>query len=277
MLKLNTYQDKTKDKNMKKNLIYFLIAIFLLSALFIWFKKDSGRLFSPEKSPVANNEESEKQKENSLENFISEEDLSFHSGFNNEQLAYALESYFLERFSWKTQEGSWRRCTVKNLEPENKLFPFSVWVYCVEYLIEDNQWQELSGFSGPVKVNYPDELSFYDISRFSHLAPRDGSYYAEDIKNIFSEEAQNNLTQVDVSTMEKINRQLVYKNHLAWENMKDAIRKCQVEQVFQAHSLQVEATLKDGTKIRAIEPKIDEIMHLVTESKCIEQVKMATE
>ena len=277
MLRLNRYQDKTKDKNMKKNLIYFLIAIFLLSALFIWFKKDSGRLFSPEKSPVANNEESEKQKENSLENFISEEDLSFHSGFNNEQLAYVLESYFLERFNWKTQEGSWRRCTVKNLEPENELFPFSVWVYCAEYLIEDDQWQELSGFSGPVKVNYPDELSFYDISRFSHLAPRDGSYYTEDIKNIFSEEVQNNLTQVDVSTMEKINRQLVYKNHLAWENMKDAIRKCQVEKVFQAHSLQVEATLKDGTKIRAIEPKIDEIMHLVTESKCIEQVKMATE
>jgi hypothetical protein len=189
-----------------------------------------------------------------------------------------MERYFRgqEDFSWQTKEGSWRHCTVKNLEPENELFPFSVWVYCGEYLLEDGKWKELSGSSGPVKVDYPNELSYYNPSQFSHLAPRDGSYYSEDIKSIFSKEAQKSLAWIDIETILKVNRQFVLKNYLAWEEVKEAISNCQVKQVFQAHSLQVGVTLKDGTEIKAVEPRIDEIMDLVTSANC-KDVIMSTE
>ena len=263
---------------MKKNLIYLLAFIFLLSFLFFWLKKDGERLFFSEKKPISSIVENEEQKEESFDNSIIEEDLSFSSGFDNEQLALSLERYFLgqERFSWQTKEGSWRHCTVENLEPENELFPFSVWVYCGEYLLEDGKWEELSGSSGPVKVDYPNELSYYNPSQFSHVAPRDGSYYSQDIKNIFSEEAQKSLAWIDIETILKANRQFVLKNYLAWGKIKEAINNCQVKQVFQAHSLQVEVNLKDGTEIKAVEPKIDEIMNLVTNANC-KDVIMSTE
>lgn len=263
---------------MKKKLICLLVFIFLLSFLFFWLKKDGERLFFPEKKQVVSSEEDGAQKEESFDNFIVEEDIYFSSGFNNEYLASSLERYFLnqEQFSWQTKEGSWRHCTIKNLEPENELFPFSVWVYCGEYFLEDAKWRELSGSSGPVKVDYPNELSYYNPSQFSHLVPRDGSYYSEDIKSIFSEEAQKSLAWIDIETILKVNRQFVLKNYLAWEEVKEAISNCQVKKVFQAHSLQVGVTLKDGTEIKAVEPKIDEIIDLVTSANC-KDVIMSTE
>lgn len=205
-------------------------------------------------------------------------DVNFEAGFGNEQLRLSLERYFVnqEKFSWETQENSWRHCTVKNLEEGNELFPFSVWVYCGEYIFENNKWRELSGSSGPVKIDYPNELSYYNDREFTHQAPRDGAYYSDDLKNIFSEEVQKSLAWIDIATIMKANRQFVLENSLAWENIKKAIAQCQVKEVFQAHSLEVRATLKDGTEVTAMEPKIDEIMDLVTGANC-RGVIMATE
>lgn len=64
----------------------------------------------------------------------------------------------------------------------------------------------------------------------------------------------------------------------AWMEIVDAVSSCRVKSVFQAHSLAVTATLKDGTEIHGIEPRIDTIMDLVAQAKprCGDVV-MATE
>ncbi len=66
------------------------------------------------------------------------------------------------------------------------------------------------------------------------------------------------------------------ENERAWEEIKEAIAACRVDEVFQAHSLQVKAELKDGRLLEARESRIDEIIDLVTASGC-RGVVMATE
>lgn len=63
-----------------------------------------------------------------------------------------------------------------------------------------------------------------------------------------------------------------------WEEVVSAIRSCNVESVFQAHSKEVSVTLKNGDRISAIEPHIDDIIQVAMESseKCGD-VMMATE
>jgi len=64
----------------------------------------------------------------------------------------------------------------------------------------------------------------------------------------------------------------------AWPFVSEAINDCKVERVFQAHSLIVSADLKDGRRITAFEPKIDDILNLAesAESRC-GHIPVATE
>jgi hypothetical protein len=52
-----------------------------------------------------------------------------------------------------------------------------------------------------------------------------------------------------------------------WELIKQAIANCEVESVFQAHSLNVSVELKNGEKISAVEPGIDDIIDLALEAE----------
>lgn len=63
-----------------------------------------------------------------------------------------------------------------------------------------------------------------------------------------------------------------------WERIKQAIENCEVESVFQAHSLAVSAELKSGEKLSGIEPKIDDIIDMAVsaEAKC-GKIQMGTE
>ncbi len=67
-------------------------------------------------------------------------------------------------------------------------------------------------------------------------------------------------------------------NNSTWEQIKTAIANCEVETTFQSHSLDVSAKLKNGTKLNAVEPKIDEIINLAVqaETNC-GKIRMATE
>jgi hypothetical protein len=123
--------------------------------------------------------------ENQQSDELSEESLA--SDFGNNQIEKAITDYLLtqKQFSWKTKNDGRNFCAIENLKPEEELFPLYVWVYCGEYIIQENELKALSGSSGPAKIDYPNELSFYDLSKFSYEIPGDGSYYAEDIKRIF--------------------------------------------------------------------------------------------
>lgn len=111
------------------------------------------------------------------------------SSFQNDKIEKAITDYLLtqKQFSWKTVDDSKNVCVIENLAPEQELFPLYVWAYCAEYSIKDGEIKTLSGVSTPAKIDYPNELSFYDINRFSYESPRDGAQYSEDIKRIFPE------------------------------------------------------------------------------------------
>jgi len=189
--------------------------------------------------------------------------------FGQEQLEKGIINYLLtqQQFSWTTTEGSHRFCSVDNLDSENKLFPFYVWAYCGEYIIDNGELKNLSGSSGPVKINYPNELSFYRSDDFSHEAPRDGSYYDDDVREIFPENLHSKI--FDFNREEIINRveRFALSNILTWESIKDAIQHCEVDGVFQAHDRTVLAKVKGGEIITSVEPNIDDIINLATQSE----------
>lgn len=114
------------------------------------------------------------------------------SGFGNSQMEKAITDYLLSQkyFSWKTQTDSQNFCVIKKLMPENDLFPLYIWARCGEFSLANGEVKELSGTSLPVKINYPNELSYYDLEKFSCEVPRDGSANGDDIKKIFPEAAR---------------------------------------------------------------------------------------
>ena len=112
------------------------------------------------------------------------------------QLEKAITEYLLtqNQFSWETKADSQKLCVIENLL-ETELFPVYVWAYCVEY--DAKSGKSLSGSSLPVKIDYPNELSFYDIEGFSYEVPGDGSKYSEDVKRIFPQEIQQKIFNFD--------------------------------------------------------------------------------
>jgi hypothetical protein len=184
----------------------------------------------------------------------------------------AVMDYLLTqgRFSWKTRENSQNFCAVENLDSEKELFPLYFWAYCGEFAVENGKLKTLSGSSGPVKIDYPNELSFYDPARFSYEALGDGSRYAEDIKRIFPEAVQNKIFNFDRKNIIEKTEALALNSMTAWESIKRAIGECEVKKVFQAHNRTVKAEFKNGEKLTAIEPEIDDIMDLAVsaEPKC---------
>jgi hypothetical protein len=192
----------------------------------------------------------------------------------------AVMDYLLtqKRFSWKTRENSQNFCAVENLDPEKELFPLYFWAYCGEYAIQDGKLKTISGSSGPVKIDYPNELSFYDPARFSHEAPGDGSHYAEDIKRIFPESVQNKIFNFDRKNIIEKTEALAFNGMTAWESVKQAIGECEIKKVFQTHGRAVKAEFKNGKELTAIEPELDDIIHFAVsmESKC-GKIILATE
>lgn len=193
---------------------------------------------------------------------------AFNESLKNHQ-EKAIISYLLTQkdFSWQNHEDSHRFCSIENLGPKKELFPFYFWVFCGEYIIQDGQLKNLSGASLPAKINYPNELSFYNLSLFFHEIPLDGFDWEKSVKEIFPKEVQKEITNFRkegrVKEIIEKNEDQAWINILAWEEIKSAIKNCQVEKVFQAHSKRVVATLKSGEELIAVEPKIDEIMSLV--------------
>lgn len=107
----------------------------------------------------------------------------------NPSLDEAVTKFLLseQQFSWKTGNESTNICVFQNLNPESGLFPIYIWIRCGEFKVTAGELKELSGTSLPIKIDYPNELSYYDITKFSFEAPRDGSLYDKDVKIIFPE------------------------------------------------------------------------------------------
>ena len=108
-------------------------------------------------------------------------------------------------FVWLTEDDGQKFCVYENLNPENVLFPMYLWVRCSEYVVRDGELEEASGSYIPAKIDYPNELSYYDITKFSHTIPGSGSDYGKDIQKIFPKNVQVNLSNHNI---ELLNSQL---------------------------------------------------------------------
>jgi len=53
-----------------------------------------------------------------------------------------------------------------------------------------------------------------------------------------------------------------------WQVMKKVINNCEAKMVMQTHKQIVIATLKDGRKLKALEPVIDDVIKIAVEAKC---------
>jgi len=138
-----------------------------------------------------------------LDNNQTEESTS--SNFGNDYIEKSITDYLLTQkyFSWKIVADSHNFCVIENLNPEDTLFPLYVWVRCGEFILQDGKLKELSGMSVPAKINYPNHLSFYDLSKFSYEVPGNGSLYLEDIKTIFPLNVQDKIADFDITNLNK--------------------------------------------------------------------------
>jgi len=202
------------------------------------------------------------------------------SNFGNDQVERVITNYLLtqKHFSWKIRDNSHNFCVIENLKPEKELFPLYLWSYCGEYIIQDSKLKTLSGSSGPVKIDYPNELSFYDLNKFSYEAPGDGSNYTEDIRRIFPEDIWQHIFDFDRENIIKRIESIAFANILSWALIKQAINNCEAESVWQTHDKAVKAEFKNGEELSAVEPVIDDIINIVkaTEFKC-GKILMGTE
>ncbi len=224
-------------------------------------------------SALQRNTDSNNFEKQPIENLIT-------NSFGNDQIEKAIIRYLLteEHFSWRNRGDSHAFCAIENLKPDQELFPLYVWAYCGEYIIQDNELKTISGSSGPAKINYPNELSYYDLNKFSYEAPGDGADYAKDIKKIFPEDVQQKIFNHDVGDLIKRAENYAFINISNWNLIKQAIADCKIKSIMQTHSLEVTATFKDGKTITAQEPKIDDIFDIINQNKEIcGEILMGTE
>jgi hypothetical protein len=215
--------------------------------------------------------------------FYSLWDVVENSGTTNEPVNFtarekAIEQYLLnkEYFSWKNRDDSHTFCVIENLKPDQELFPLYIWSYCGEYVIENNNLVTVSGSSVPVKIDYPNELSYYDINKFSYEVPRDGADYSKDIKRIFPSDVQQKIFDHDVDELIAKAENYAFTNIYNWNLITQAISECKIESVMQTHALEVTATFQNGEEITTREPKIDDVFDIINQhkNKCGEIIMM---
>jgi hypothetical protein len=214
------------------------------------------------------------------------EEKAFY-GFSNSQIGKAIADYLVTQsaFAWHTRQDSHNFCIVENLDPQKELFPLYVWARCGEFAKENGSLREVSGVSLPIKIDYPNELSYYNPALFAYEAPGDGAAYEKDIRKIFPAEIQEAILSYDTSALSaKLAAQAPawfeaeVENDENWLAIKTAVAECRAESIMQTHSLRVSANLKDGTRLEATEPEIDDIIDLAiaAQEKC-GSIPMATE
>lgn len=108
----------------------------------------------------------------------------------NKELDRAVTDFLLSQkdFTWQTEPDSKNFCVFQNLDQENETFPLYIWARCGEFKRVNGELTELSGASVPVKINYPNKLTAYDLTKFTYEIPGSGSAYDDDIKKIFPQD-----------------------------------------------------------------------------------------
>ena len=122
---------------------------------------------------------------------LSTENKIFEGKNNVSDRDKAIEEYLLSqrRFSWEDEPFTKRVCLFENIWNKDDIFPLSLRVRCSWY----RNGEETSWISIPVLLDYPNELSYYDINKFTNSIPFDWNWYSPSIKNIFPKEVQEKI------------------------------------------------------------------------------------
>jgi len=98
-------------------------------------------------------------------------------------------------------------------EKRNKLYFVYAWVRIGKYYLENNELKESSGSSIPYKFQVEYQNGKYVVIHSQN--PRDGSYYPEDMKNIFPSSVRNDMENVHIDgTVKKLGTDIEYQAKL---------------------------------------------------------------
>ncbi len=129
--------------------------------------------------------------------------------FHDEEIAIAIENYLLEKSENEPKhhenEKSFVSIRPYLTEEKNnyKLYNVYAWVLEETYYLENNEIKQDSGSSIPYKFVVEHINDEYKVT--DSRIPRDGSYYAEDMKNIFPRSVRNDMDEVhNDGTIEKL-------------------------------------------------------------------------
>ncbi len=129
--------------------------------------------------------------------------------FHDEEIAIAIENYLLEKSENEPKhhenEKSFVSIRPYLTEEKNnyKLYNVYAWVLEETYYLENNEIRQDSGSSIPYKFVVEHINDEYKVT--DSKIPRDGSYYAEDMKNIFPRSVRNDMDEVhNDGTIEKL-------------------------------------------------------------------------
>ena len=120
--------------------------------------------------------------------------------FREEEIMSAIENYLLEKSESEPKNYEDKKSfasirTYLNEEKNNhKLYNVYAWVLEEKYYLENNEIKQDSSSSIPYMFVVEHTNDEYKVT--SSKIPRTGTYYAEDMKNIFPISARNNMNEV---------------------------------------------------------------------------------
>ena len=129
--------------------------------------------------------------------------------FHDEEIQIAIENYLLEKsiIESKHYENEKTFVSIRTYLTEekdnHKLYNVYAWVLEETYYLENNEIKQDSGSSIPYKFIVEHINDEYKVT--DSRIPRDGSYYAEDMKNIFPRSVRNDMDEAhNDGTIEKL-------------------------------------------------------------------------
>lgn len=129
--------------------------------------------------------------------------------FHNEEIEIAIENYLLEKSEsepkYHENEKSFISIKTYLIEEKNnhKLYNVYAWILEETYYLENNEIIQDSGSSIPYKFVVEHINDEYEVT--DSRIPRDGSYFAKDMKNIFPRSVRKNMDEVhNDGTIEKL-------------------------------------------------------------------------
>lgn len=119
--------------------------------------------------------------------------------FHEEEIISGVEKYLLEK-----SESEHKQYKEKN---NHKLYNVYAWVLEEKYYLENNEIKQDSSSSIPYMFVVEHTNDEYKIA--DSRIPRDGTYYADDMKNIFPRSVRNDMNEVyNDGTIEKLEKDI---------------------------------------------------------------------